>query len=79
MADGSNIDNKESDNAFNGSDDTIITNSNVDINYLNKLKTEVTALKMFTTDQFYLLKQSVGNPKHLSATALVRVIVLLNY
>ena len=79
MADGSNIDNKKSDNAFKGSDDTIITNSNVDINYLNKLKTEVTALKMFTTDQFYLLKQSVGNPKHLSATALARVIVLLNY
>ena len=32
MADGSNIDNKESDNAFKGSDDTIITNSDVDIN-----------------------------------------------
>ena len=78
IADGSNIDNKESDNAFKGSDDTIITNSDVDINYLNKLKTEVTALKMFTTDQSYLLKQLVGNPKHLSAIALVRVIVLLN-
>ena len=47
MEDGSNI---ESDNAFKGSDDTIITNSDVDINDLNKLKAKVTALKMFTTD-----------------------------
>ena len=70
MEDGSNM---ESDNAFKGSDDTIITNSDVDINDLNKLKAEVTALKMFTTDQLYLLKQSAGNLKHLSATLLVRV------
>ena len=47
MADGSNIDNKESDNPFEGSDDTIITNNDVDINDLDKLKTEVMALKMF--------------------------------
>ena len=72
MEDGSNI---ESDNAFKGSDDTIITNSDVDIGDLKKLKTEVTALKMFTTDQLYLVKQSAGNLKHLSATVLVRVTV----
>ena len=63
MADGSNIDNKESDNAFEGSDDTIIIITDVDINDLNKLKTEVMALKMFITDQLYLLKQSIANPK----------------
>ena len=38
MADRSNIDNKESDNAFEGSDGTIITNSDVDISDLDKLK-----------------------------------------
>ena len=31
-----------------------------------KLKTELSALKMFVTEQFYLLKQSVGNPKNTS-------------
>ena len=50
MADGSNIDNKESDNACESSGDTIITNSDVDINDLDKWKTEVMALKMFVTD-----------------------------
>ena len=47
MADGSNINNKESDNAFEGSDDT---SSDVDINDLDKLKSKEMALK-------------VGNPK----------------
>ena len=56
VVDGSIIDNKESDNAFEGRDDTIINNSDVDINDLGKLKTEVIALKMFITDQLYLLK-----------------------
>ena len=63
MADVSNIDNKESDNAFEDSDDTIIINSDVNINDLDKLKTEVMALKIFITGQFYLSKQSIGNPK----------------
>ena len=62
MADGSNIDNNESDNAFEGSDDTIVINSDIDINDLDKLKTEVMDLKMFVTDQLYLLKQLDGNP-----------------
>ena len=43
MANVNNIDNKESDNALEGTDDTIITNTHVDINDLNKLKTEVMA------------------------------------
>ena len=34
----------------------IINNSDVDINDLGKLKTEVIALKMFITGQLYLLK-----------------------
>ena len=63
MANVNNIDNKESDNAFEGTDDTIITNAHVHINDLNKLKTEVMALKMFITDQLFILKQSIGNPK----------------
>ena len=63
MADISNIDNKESDNTFEGSDNTIITNSDVDINDLDKLKTEVMTLQMFITNLLYLLKQSIGNPK----------------
>ena len=65
MADVSNIDNKESDNAFEGSDDIVITNTDVNINDLYKLKTKVMALKMFITDQLYLSKQSIGNPKTL--------------
>ena len=56
VADGSNIDNKKSDNAFEGSDDTIITYSDVDINDLDKLKTELMALKMFITDHLSSLK-----------------------
>ena len=47
VANVNNINNKESDNAFEGSDDTIITNSDVDINDLDKLKTEIMSLKMF--------------------------------
>ena len=45
MADGSIIDSKGFDNAFEGSGDAIITNSDVDINDLDKLKTEVMALE----------------------------------
>ena len=73
MAEVSNTDNKESDNAFDGSDDTIITNTDVDINDLYKLKTEVMALKMSITDQLYLVKQS-----NLSRTAIVKVAVTLH-
>ena len=63
MGDVNNIDNKESDNVFEGSDVTIITNTDVDIIDLDKSKTEKMALKIFITDQLYLLKQSIGNPK----------------
>ena len=57
MADVSNINNKEYDSAFESSDDTIITNTGIDINDLDKLITKVMVLKMFITDQIYLLKQ----------------------
>ena len=63
MADVSNINNKEYDSAFESSDDTIITNTGIDINDLDKLITKVMVLKMFITDQIYLLKQQIGNPK----------------
>ena len=60
MADGSNIDNKESENAFEGSDD-IVTTSNADINDLHNLKSQIMAPKMFVSDQKCLFKQLVCN------------------
>ena len=57
MADVSNINNKKYDSAFESSDDTIITNTGIDIYDLDKLITKVMVLKMFITDQIYLLKQ----------------------
>ena len=45
MADRTNVDNKESDNAFEGSDSTIITNSDVDISDLDKLKNRSNGFK----------------------------------
>ena len=50
MADGSNIDNKESENAFEVSDD-IVTTSNADINDLDNLKSQIMAPKTFVSDQ----------------------------
>ena len=62
MGDNSSFINEESDNKFSDcSDDTVVTNS--DVNDVTKLKTELMALKMFVTDQLYILKQSVGCPK----------------
>ena len=62
MGDNSSFINEESDNKFSDcSDDTVVTNS--DVNDVTKLKTELLALKMFVTDQLYILKQSVGCPK----------------
>ena len=58
MTDGKN---NASGKAFEGSHDTIVTNSDADINDLGKLKTEVMAFKMFITGQLYLLKQSAVN------------------
>ena len=61
MGDNSSFINEESDNKFSDcSDDTVVTNS--DVNDVTKLKTELMALKMFVTDQLYILKQSVGCP-----------------
>ena len=61
MGDNSSFINEESDNKFSDcSDDAVVTNS--DVNDVTKLKTELMALKMFVTDQLYILKQSVGCP-----------------
>ena len=62
MGDNSSFINEESDNKFSDcSDDTVVTNS--DVNDVTKLKTELLAFKTFVTDQLYILKQSVGCPK----------------
>lgn len=51
------------ENTFDSSNDTIIDNSDPDLNELSILKAEVHALKLFITEQLYLLKKSVGSPK----------------
>ena len=62
--DDSNFIGEESDNnIFNHSDNAAVANSDVEIIDLNKLKIEVAALKMFVTEQLYIIKQSVGSPK----------------
>ena len=48
---------------FHRSDNVAVANSDVEIIDVNKLKTEVAALKMFVTEQLYIIKQSVGSPK----------------
>ena len=64
MGDDSNFIREESDNnIFNHSDNAAVANSEVEIIDVNKLKTEVAALKMFVTEQLYIIKQSVGSPK----------------
>ena len=45
------------------SDNNIFNRSDVEIIDVNKLKTEVMVLKMFVTEQLYIIKQSVGSPK----------------
>ena len=64
MGDDSNFISEESDNnLFNCSDNAAVANSDAEIVDVNKLKTEVAALKMFVTVQSFIIKQSVGNPK----------------
>ena len=64
MVDDSSFINEESDNnILNRSDNTAVANSDAEINDVNKLRSEVTALKMFVTEQLYIIKQSVGSPK----------------
>ena len=64
MGDDSNFTREESDNnIFNHSDNSAVANSKVEIIDVNKLKTEVAALKMFVTEQLYIIKQSVGSSK----------------
>ena len=45
------------------SDNNIFNRSDIEIIDVNKLKTEVMVLKMFVTEQLYIIKQSVGSPK----------------
>ena len=45
------------------SDNNIFNRSDVEIIDVNNLKTEVMVLKMFVTEQLYIIKQSVGSPK----------------
>ena len=52
---------EQNDDIFDCSDNTIIDNSDSE-NDLTKLKTELLALKMFVSEQIYLLKQSIGTP-----------------
>ena len=64
MGDDSSFIREESDNnIFNSRDNAAVANSDVETNDINKLKTEVVALKMFVTEQLYNIKQSVGSPK----------------
>ena len=64
MGDDSNFISEDSDNnIFNHGDNAAVANSDVEIIDVNKLKTEMAALKMFVTEQLYIIKQSVGSPK----------------
>ena len=45
------------------SNSTIAANSDAEMSDLDKLRAEFLAFKMFVTEQFYLLKQSLGIPK----------------
>ena len=57
------ISDDQKENTFDTSNDTIIDNSDQDLNELSILKAEVHALKLFITEQLYLLTKSVGSPK----------------
>ena len=61
--DSSFIREKSDNNTFNSRDNAAVANSDVETNDINKLKTEVVALKMLVTEQLYIIKQSVGSPK----------------
>ena len=64
MRDDSNFISEESDNnIFNRSDNAAVANSDVEIIDINKFKTEMATLKMFVTEELYIIKQSVGSPK----------------
>ena len=57
------ISDNQKENTFDSSNYTIIDNSDPDLNELSILKAEFHALKLFITEQLYLLKKSVGSPK----------------
>ena len=63
MGDDSSLKIEESyNNIFDRSDNATVANCDVELNNINKLKTEVMALEMFVTEQVYTIKQSVGCP-----------------
>ena len=61
--DGNFISEESDNNIFNRNDNAAVANSDVEIMDVNKWITEVAALKMFVTEQLYIIKQSVGSPK----------------
>ena len=61
--DGNFISEESDNNIFNRNDNAAVANSDVEIIDVNKWITEVAALKMFVTEQLYIIKQSVGSPK----------------
>ena len=61
MVDDSSFIKEESDN--NILNRTAVANGDAEFNDVNKLGTEAMALKMFVTEQLYIIKQSVGSPK----------------
>ena len=63
MGDDSSLKIEESyNNIFDRSNNATVANCDVELNNINKLKTEVMALKMFVTEQLYIIKRSVGSP-----------------
>ena len=50
--------------SFDRSDNTTVENCDADITNLKIVKAELSALKMFVTEQIYLVKQQLGIPKN---------------
>ena len=61
--DSSFISEKSDNNIFNCSDNVAVAYRDVENSDLNKLETEVMVLKIFATEQLYIIKQSVGSRK----------------
>ena len=54
---------EQENNSFDRSNDTIIEKNEADINDLELLKAELSALKMFVAEQIFLIKQQLGTSK----------------
>ena len=61
--DSSFISEKSDNNIFNCTDNVAVACRDVENSGVNKLETEVMVLKIFVTEQLYIIKQSVGSPK----------------